>query len=166
NDIERSLIKQALETIPNVQIAGERTDLRAGMALAHQVRPTILVLELAGAGEDTLSQATQYRLDNPDVAIFLSSEQLTPDLLMRAMRAGAQEVLRRPLDCPALTEAVERVAELPARHEGGRGALSGARRARHTARPPRAVALSSGEREGVDPRPLPRHEPGAEPQAA
>ena len=41
NDIERSLIKQALETIPNVQIAGERTDLRAGMALAHQVRPTI-----------------------------------------------------------------------------------------------------------------------------
>jgi len=119
NDIERSLIKQALETIPNVQIAGERTDLRAGMALAHQVRPTILVLELAGAGEDTLSAATQYRLDNPDVAIFLSSEQLTPDLLMRAMRAGAQEVLRRPLDRPALTEAVERVAELNARKQGG-----------------------------------------------
>lgn len=118
SDVERATIKQALEAIPGVQIAGERPDLRAGMALAHQVRPAILVLELSGGGEDTLSAATQYRRDNPDVAIFLSTDQLTPDMLMRAMRAGANEVLRRPLDRPALTDAVERVAELNARKLG------------------------------------------------
>ena len=119
NDIERMQIKQALETIAGVQIAGERNDLRAGMALAHQVHPDILLLELSGAGDDTLTAESQYRLDNPDVAIFVSSDALSPDTLMRAMRAGAQEVLRRPLDRPALTEEVERVAQLKARKLGG-----------------------------------------------
>jgi pilus assembly protein CpaE len=119
NDIERAQIRQALEAIAGVQIGGERNDLRAGMALAHQVRPDILLLELSGSGDDTLTAASQYRLENPDVAIFVSSDALSPETLMRAMRAGASEVLRRPLDRPALTEAVERVAQLKARKMGG-----------------------------------------------
>ena len=119
NDIERAQIRQALEAINGVQISGERNDLRAGMALAHQVRPDILLLELSGSGDDTQMAASQYRLESPDVAIFVSSDALSPDTLMRAMRAGAQEVLRRPFDRPALTEAVERVAMLKARKLGG-----------------------------------------------
>src|SRR5881397_1591865 len=119
NDIERAQIRQVIEAIPNVQIGGERSDLRSGLALAHQVRPAILVLEVWGSGDETLSAASQYRLEYPDVAIFLATEAVNPDLLMRAMRAGVQEVLRRPLDRAALTEAVERVAQLNQRKQGG-----------------------------------------------
>jgi pilus assembly protein CpaE len=118
NDIERAQIRQALEAVPGVQIAGERTDLRAGMALAHQVRPDILLLEAAGGAEESLSAASQYRLENQDAAIFLAIDVFNPDTLVRAMRAGAQEVLKRPLDRAALTEAVERVALLKARKSG------------------------------------------------
>lgn len=124
NDIERAQIRQVLESIAGVQIAGERTDLRAGMALAHQVRPEILILEYASGGEDALSAASQYRLESPDVAVFLATDAVNSDTLIRAMRAGAQEVLRRPLDRAALTEAVERVALLKARKSGSAASRS------------------------------------------
>jgi pilus assembly protein CpaE len=119
NDLERTALKTALEALPHVQIAGERSDLRAGLALAHQTRPTILVLELAAPVEDTLGAVAQYKMDHPDVAVFLYSDLLDPDTLMRAMRAGVSEVLRRPLDRGAVGQAVERVAALSARSKGG-----------------------------------------------
>ena len=119
NDVERVQIRQALEGIPGVQIAGERPDLRSGMALAHQVRPVILVLDVSAGNDDALSAAAQYRLEDPDVTVFAAIDAGNPDLLMRAMRAGVQEILRRPLDRAALTEAGERVAQLHHRKQGG-----------------------------------------------
>jgi len=119
NDIERTQLRSALESLPGVQIAGERSDLRSGMALAHQVEPSILLLELAGSGDEALQAASQYRLQHPDVVLFLSTDQFNPETLVRAMHAGAQEVLRRPLDREALSAAVERVAAFAARKHGG-----------------------------------------------
>jgi len=119
NERERAALRAAFEALPGVQIAGERGDLRAGIAMAHQTRPAILVLELSAPPDDTLNAAAQYKLDHPDVAIFFSTDLLDPDTLLRAVRAGASEVLRRPLDRGALGTAVERVAALSARKAGG-----------------------------------------------
>ena len=118
-DGDRAYLRTALEALPGVQIAGERTDLRAGVALAHQSRPHVLVLDLAPPVDDVLAAATQYRLEDPDAAIFFTADQMDMDLLQRAMRAGATEVLRRPIDRGALGQAVERVAQLRARKQGG-----------------------------------------------
>jgi pilus assembly protein CpaE len=118
NEHERALLRQAFEALSGVSIAGERSDLRSGMAMARQVRPAILVLDLNGPTDDSLTVASQYRMENPEVAIFISTDAYDSDTLVRAMRAGAQEVLRRPLDRSALTAAVERVAALTARKLG------------------------------------------------
>jgi pilus assembly protein CpaE len=118
DDHERGQLRMALEALPGVQIAGERNDMRAGLALATQVRPTILILDMAHPVEDTLNTASQFKLDHPDCAIFLATEVFDPDTLLRALRAGAQEVLRRPLDRGALREAVERVARQAAKKSG------------------------------------------------
>ncbi len=105
---ERGLLKSALEAVNGVKVTAERSDLRAGLAAARQAPPSILVVELPAAG-DTLVQISQFKLEHPDVAIFLSTDNLDSDTLLKALRAGAQEVLRRPLDRAALREAVERV---------------------------------------------------------
>lgn len=120
-DRERAGLRTAFEALPNVQVTGERPDLRSGMALAHQSRPDILVLELTAPVDETLTAAAQYKLDNPDVTIFLASEVFDSETLMRAMRAGASEILRRPLDRAALSQAVERVTALNSRKSGGAG---------------------------------------------
>ena len=119
DDHERGQFRAALEGLPGIQIAGERDDMRAGLALAHQVRPGILILDMAQQVEETLQAASQYKLDHPDCAVFLSTDVFDPDTLLRALRGGAQEVLRRPLDRAALSEAVERVARQAARKNGG-----------------------------------------------
>lgn len=116
---ERGQLRSAFEALSGVQIAGERNDLRSGLAMAHQVRPSILVLEMAPPLEDVLKAASQYHLEHPDVAIFLLSESFDPETLLRALRAGAQEVLKRPLDRATLSAAVERVAQLNLRKQGG-----------------------------------------------
>jgi pilus assembly protein CpaE len=58
-------------------------------------------------------------MEHPEVAIFLVSDSFDPETLLRALRAGAQEVLKRPLDRSTLSAAVERVAQLNARKQGG-----------------------------------------------
>jgi pilus assembly protein CpaE len=121
DDYERGQLRLALEALPGVQIAGERNDMRAGLALASQVRPNILILDMSHPVEDSLNAASQYKLDHPDCAIFLATEVFDPDTLLRALRAGAQEVLRRPLDRGSLREAVERVARQAAKKSGGGG---------------------------------------------
>ncbi len=124
DDYERGQLRLALETLGGVQIAGERSDLRAGIALAHQVRPTVLIMELSNPVEDGLHAASQFKLEHPDCAIFLVTEVFDPDTLLRALRAGAQEVLRRPLDRAALREAIERV-QRQAQKKSGSGSSRG-----------------------------------------
>jgi pilus assembly protein CpaE len=119
NATERAALRAAFEALPNVQIAGERGELRAGIAMAHQVRPAILVLELTTPVDEMLAAASKYKLDHPEGAIFFSTDLIEPETLVRAMRAGASEVLRRPLDRGAVGQAVERVAALSARAKGG-----------------------------------------------
>jgi pilus assembly protein CpaE len=119
DDYERGQLRLALEGLGGVQIAGERSDLRAGIALAHQARPTVLIMELAHPVEDGLHAASQFKLEHPDCAIFLMTDVFDPDTLLRALRAGAQEVLRRPLDRGALREAIERVHRQAQKKSGG-----------------------------------------------
>lgn len=123
--IERSQLHAAFDAMSGVDVAGERPDLRSGLALAHQVQPQILVMDLVHPIEDGLTAAAQFHMQHPNCAIFLMTDAFDSDTLLRALRAGAQEVLRRPLDRSALSQAVERVAGLNAQRNGGGGAARG-----------------------------------------
>lgn len=118
NDFERAQVRTAFEGMPGISIAGERTDLRSGIALARQVKPTILVVEFASPVEDILTEVQRYKLEHPDGAVFLFGEAFDQEVLLKALRAGATDVMRRPLDRGALTEAVDRVAKIVARKAG------------------------------------------------
>ncbi len=118
NDFDRAQLRTAFEAMSIVSIAGERSDLRAGVALARQVKPAILVVEFTPPVDEALTEIQRYKTDNPDGAVFLFGEAIDPDLLLRAVRAGATDVLRRPLDRGALTEAVDRVSKIVARKAG------------------------------------------------
>lgn len=109
----------ALESLPGVEVVGERSELRSGLLLARQLRPRVVLLDLPDACEDALSAAGSFKLDSPDVALFLMSNTLDPQVLLKAIRAGAQEVLKKPLDRALLQEAVERVSRSGAARSAG-----------------------------------------------
>ena len=115
----RQQLRQALESVPGVQLAGERGDLRSGLALARQTRPGVLLLELAEPIEDTLAAASAFKLESPDTAILFAGEAYDQELLLQAMRAGASDILKWPLDRVVLGQALERIAALQLRKLGG-----------------------------------------------
>ncbi len=119
DDVNRRLTRAVLEGLPGVQVAGERSELRSGLLLARQLRPRIVLLDLPDAYEEALSAAGNFKLDCPDAALFLMSNSLDPQVLLKAIRAGAQEVLKKPLDKALLQEAVERVSRSGAARSAG-----------------------------------------------
>lgn len=117
--------RAAVEALPGVQVIGERSDMRSGLSLARQLKPRIVVLDLPSAYDEALAAADHFKIDAPECALFLLSTSLDPQLLLRAIRAGAQEVLKKPLDRALLQEAVERVSRSgAARSAGGTQARS------------------------------------------
>jgi pilus assembly protein CpaE len=117
---DRPSTRAALEGLPGVEVLGERSELRSGLLLARQLRPRIVLLDLPDASyEESLSAAGSFKLDSPDIALFLMSNTLDPHVLLKAIRAGAQEVLKKPLDKVLLQEAVERVSRSGAARSAG-----------------------------------------------
>lgn len=110
DESNRRSTRTALNGLAGVEIVGERFELRSGLLLARQRRPRIVLLDLPDNYEEALNAAGQFKMDLPDTALFLLSNNLDPQLLLRAIRAGAQEVLKKPLDRALLQEAVERVS--------------------------------------------------------
>jgi pilus assembly protein CpaE len=108
----------ALSGLPGVEVVGERFELRSGLLLARQRHPRIVLLDLPDNYEEALNAAGQFKMDLPDTALFLMSNNLDPQLLLRAIRAGAQEVLKKPLDRAQLQDAVERVSRSGAARSG------------------------------------------------
>jgi pilus assembly protein CpaE len=115
----RDTTRAALEGLPGVEVVGERSELRSGLLLARQLRPRIVLLDLPDAYEGALSAAGSFKLDAPDIALFLLSNSLDPQVLLKAIRSGAQEVLKKPLDKVHLQEAVERVSRSGAARSAG-----------------------------------------------
>ena len=88
------------------QIAGEAKDLAAGMPFIRGGRPDLLILELPDHNEDTLEGVRRLRSDFPRLGIILSSTNSSTELVLRSIRAGAQEFLVRPLNIKELGEEV------------------------------------------------------------
>lgn len=81
-------------------------------AVADQLRPDVIILECAT--DDALvdfSPLAQLNLRHPDITLILLSSNQTPEVLLRAMRAGVREVLPSPVGRDALHLALARVEE-------------------------------------------------------
>ena len=118
-EANRRATQAALDGFPGIRVIGERADLRSGLLLARQLRPRIVLLDLPPAYDDALTAAGNFKLDAPESALFLLSNSLDPQLLLRAIRAGAQEVLKKPVDRALLQEAIERVSRSGAARSAG-----------------------------------------------
>src|SRR5689334_16015759 len=80
----RGSTRAALEGLPGVELVGERSELRSGLLLARQLRPRIVLLDLPDTNSDeALSVAGSFKLDSPDVALFLMSNTLDPQVLLK-----------------------------------------------------------------------------------
>lgn len=113
----RSSIKNTL-TQMGVRVVGETEALGSGRSLVSGLRPHIAVLELAGNPDQVLQLVSTLKNELPELGVILTARDSSPQLILRCMRAGAQEFLARPIDPRELSEAVKRLALLIQRASG------------------------------------------------
>ena len=105
----RKMLKSQLEQMHNVQLTSVTQNMDEGFRAIKTTKPDILILELPKDYEKTLPDIERIKLDFPEIAIFVTSEIKTPELIISAMRAGAQEFLSRPIDPNEFKKAIEKV---------------------------------------------------------
>lgn len=105
---KQTLTKHLAQMI-NVELVGDLTGIDQAPEVIKKAKPDILILELPADHGKTLRWTERMKLEFPGMIICVSSQIKTTELILSAMRAGAQEFLARPIDPGELRKAVEKV---------------------------------------------------------
>ncbi len=95
-----------------VRLVGEADDFKAGLRLVRGVLPDVVLLEMPAEGDKAIEAVQRIRSELPECGIILSSHQVSPDLILGSMRAGAQEFVGRPVDPVELEKAIDHLRRL------------------------------------------------------
>jgi pilus assembly protein CpaE len=123
----RAAIRQALATMPSVTLVAEYDDANEAVLKAPSSRPDVMIVHVPvdAPDGDAASATTVERLIGrlPDTAILATANHSPAEFILRIIRAGAMEVVRRPVEARELVAAFEKVARLrgrPVRRQPGR----------------------------------------------
>lgn len=101
----RALRDQVMQ-LDGLNVVGEAEDCHTGYELIHQLRPQIVLMELGPSPDETFAAVQKTLEFQPRTHIILVLPDVSPDAVVRAMRAGARDVLARPVDPDDLATAL------------------------------------------------------------
>ena len=101
---DKSSDEFVIEVMPEVEQA------EAILLALPTTEPDILLLDAQVSGVDVFEIAARALEVRPDLAIVLLSADSSPEMLRRAMLAGAEEYLIKPLEAKALRESIIGIA--------------------------------------------------------
>ncbi|MFH0778657.1 MAG: response regulator [Candidatus Eisenbacteria bacterium] len=105
----RFSLRSLLREVPGAVVRAETEDLRVGVNLVRQHRPHIVLLEIGSPADEHLSTAAKIIEIMPQTAVFAVSSESDPNVILKAMRTGVQEFLKRPPGQDDLVAAVRKV---------------------------------------------------------
>jgi len=119
----RQSTKILLKEMQQVKIVAEAIDLSRGYDSVKANQPTIVILDLFPTVDHALKLAARITQNFPQTTLFVASSQTIPEVIIRAMRAGAREFLAKPFNKDELVNAVNSVIRWQCQKmaEGGSG---------------------------------------------
>ena len=99
-----------IRNLSHVSVEGSAGELQSGYRLVQQIKPQIVILSLDPGLDEAIALIEKISLSFPGMEIFASASNKQPDVILRAIRAGAKEFLVRPISPDELTAAVGKVA--------------------------------------------------------
>jgi pilus assembly protein CpaE len=117
----RAAARGVMSGMPSVAIVDEYSDVAEAAKKAPAGRPDILIVEVAIDGSAAAIESLARRL--PGTALIATVADASPEIILQILRAGALEVVRRPIEQRELLAALDKVARLrgrPVQRQPGR----------------------------------------------
>jgi pilus assembly protein CpaE len=108
----RDNVAKLLRFEPDVEIVGSAESGEEGIELALRHEPDIVLMDVNMPGIDGIAASTRITSLLPNSAVIMMSVQDEPDLLRRAMMAGAREFLAKPFSLDELVNGIRHVHQL------------------------------------------------------
>jgi DNA-binding NarL/FixJ family response regulator len=95
---------------PDLKVVGEAASGAAGLQLARELRPHVVLIDLEMPTADSLSSIAAMRRELPDVEVLALTSVLQTALIVEAIEAGAIGCLRKDTEAEALRKAIKAAA--------------------------------------------------------
>ena len=107
----RSGLRLVIERHPDFNVVGEADDGRQAVAMAEQLRPGVIVMDIGMPNLNGIEAARQITEAHPEIAIVMLSMHSDEGYVLRALKAGARAYLLKDSAEEDLTKAIEAVRD-------------------------------------------------------
>lgn len=105
----RELLSQILDLEGDIDVVGEAADGREAITVVRDLRPDIVLLDIAMPVMDGLAALPHIRAASPGSKVMMLSGVAAPTVQARAMEAGACAFIEKGLDLEVLIERIRTV---------------------------------------------------------
>jgi pilus assembly protein CpaE len=106
----RAALRRILAATPSVTVVNEFSELSAAAVEARSSRPDLLIVEVSSEEDAAVAAVHDMAKTFPEAAIFAIGTGVSADLVIRVIRAGAVEFIRRPVDRADVVAALDKIA--------------------------------------------------------
>ncbi|CAN5711519.1 AAA family ATPase [soil metagenome] len=104
-------IRTALSADKRVQLLAGGNDSEQLHEEIIRLKPMVAIISLGAEAEQAIKFIERLSSELPRMAIISAANNLSPELLLQSLRAGAREFLRLPISAQELRTVLDRVAE-------------------------------------------------------
>jgi DNA-binding NarL/FixJ family response regulator len=113
----RRMLRALLETHDGWQICGDAENGLEAVAKAKELRPDLIILDLAMPVMDGLRAAREISAALPGVPILIHTLHNAPGVELEAKKAGARKIINKTEDADELLRAIEEALESTSQQE-------------------------------------------------
>jgi CheY-like chemotaxis protein len=109
----RQLVAIVLNLDPDLEVVGETADGRQAIQLVRELRPDVLLLDIAMPVMDGLEALPQIRESAPETQVVMLTGVVSESVRQRALDAGACLFLEKGIDVETLVAQIKAVCRDP-----------------------------------------------------
>ena len=106
----RAGVRSLLSTVAGIEVVGEASTGVEALALVEQMRPDVVLMDIAMPGLSGLDAAARIVREHPGTRVVMLSMHASEEYALQALRAGAGGYLLKDADLLELERAIAEVA--------------------------------------------------------
>jgi len=109
--IVRSGLRLLLDAEPDMSVVGEALDGREAIALADNLRPDVVLMDITMPGVDGLTATRQVKNNHPEIKILALTMHRSDEYFFEMLKAGAAGYILKGAETDELIHAIRIVAK-------------------------------------------------------